>query len=101
MNMRIAPSEANAIKQAASTIFGKRAAVWLFGSRANDAQKGGDIDLYVELQPEDYDYAKKVRFWCELVNNLGDQKIDIVINKIGASPPLPIHEVARARGIRL
>ena len=99
--MRIAPFEAQAIKEAAHTVFGKRVAVWLFGSRVDDAKKGGDIDLYVELPPEDYDYTKKVRFWCELVKNLGDQKIDIVINKIGSSPHLPIHDVARAKGIRL
>jgi predicted nucleotidyltransferase len=80
--MRIAPSEAKAIKETANAVFGQRAAVWLFGSRADDSQKGGDIDLYIELPPEDYDYAKKVRFWCDLVNTLGDQKIDIVINLI-------------------
>lgn len=99
--MRIAPSEAKIIKETASAIFGEHAAVWLFGSRVDDTKKGGDIDLYVELPPEDYDYAKKVRFWCELVNNLGDQKIDIVINKTGVSPHLPIHDVARTRGVRL
>ena len=99
--MRISPSEAKTIKEAASNVFGERAAVWLFGSRADDAKKGGDIDLYVEVPPEDYDYARKVRFWCELVKNLGDQKIDIVINKTGLSPHLPIHDVARAKGIRL
>lgn len=72
-----------------------------FSLRADDAKKGGDIDLYVELPPEDYDYAKKVRFWCELVKHLGDQKIDVVINKTGASPHLPIHDVARTRGVKL
>ena len=83
--MRIAPSEAKAIKETANAVFGERAAVWPFGSRADDAKRGGDIDLYVELPPEDYDYAKKVRFWCELVKYLGDQRIDIVINKTGLS----------------
>jgi uncharacterized protein len=99
--MRIAPSEAKVIKETANAVFGARAAVWLFGSRADDAKKGGDIDLYIELPPEDYDYARKVRFWCELVKYLGDQKIDIVINKTGASPHLPIHDVARTKGVRL
>ena len=99
--MRIAPAEAQIITETASAVFGKRVAVWLFGSRADDAKRGGDIDLYVELPPEDYTYAKKVRFWCELVNHLGDQKIDIVINKTGASPHLPIHDVAKSKGVRL
>ena len=99
--MRIAFSEAKAIKETVSAVFGARAEVWLFGSRADDAKKGGDIDLYVELPPEDYSYEKKIRFWCELIRRLGDQKIDIVINKTGASPHLPIHEIAKARGVRL
>ncbi|OGT10817.1 MAG: hypothetical protein A3J49_19880 [Gallionellales bacterium RIFCSPHIGHO2_02_FULL_57_16] len=99
--MRIAQSEAKIIKEAASAVFGAHVAVWLFGSRADDAKKGGDIDLYIELPPEDYSYAKKVRFWCELIRHLGDQKIDIVINKVGASPYLPIHDIARTRGVRL
>lgn len=99
--MRIAPSEVKAIKETAKAVFGERASVWLFGSRADDALKGGDIDLYIELPSEDSVYAKKLRFWCELVKRLGDQKIDVVINKIGASPHLPIHDVARTKGIRL
>ena len=99
--MRLASSEAKVIKEAANAVFGARAEVWLFGSRADDAKKGGDIDLYVELPPEDYSYEKKIRFWCELIRRLGDQKIDIVINKTGASPHLPIHEIAKARGVRL
>jgi len=99
--MRIAFSEAKAIKETASAVFGARAEVWLFGSRADDAKKGGDIDLYVELPPEDCSYEKKIRFWCELIRRLGDQKIDIVINKTGVSSHLPIHEIAKARGVRL
>lgn len=99
--MRITPSEAKAIKETASAVFGGRVAVWLFGSRADDALKGGDIDLYIELPPEDYAYANVVRFWCELIKRLGDQKIDVIINKIGESSHLPIHDVARTKGIRL
>lgn len=99
--MRIAATDAKVIKETADAVFGARAAVWLFGSRADDAKKGGDIDLYVELPPEDYSYGKKVRFWCDLIKCLGDQKIDIVINKIGISPPLPIYDIARNKGIRL
>ena len=56
--MRIAPSEAQVIAETARAVFGQRVAVWLFGSRTDDAKKGGDIDLYVELPPQDYTYAK-------------------------------------------
>jgi len=99
--MRITLAEAKDIKETASAVFGERVAVWLFGSRVDDALKGGDIDLYIELPSEDYAYTKKLRFWCELIKRLGDQKIDIVINKIGESAHLPIHDAARAKGVRL
>lgn len=99
--MRLKPSEVIAITETAREVFGERVAVWLFGSRADDAKKGGDIDLYVELPAEEYAYAKKVRFWCALVSKLGGQKIDIIVNKIGVSCHLPIHDVARLTGVRL
>ncbi|OIQ66694.1 hypothetical protein GALL_517340 [mine drainage metagenome] len=99
--MRITSADARLIKDTAKAAFGARAAVWLFGSRADDSKKGGDIDLYVELPPLDYGYEKKVRFWSELVRQLGDQKIDIVINKTGVSAPLPIHQIAKTTGVRL
>jgi len=60
--------------------------VWLYGLHADDGLKGGDIDLYVEW-PLDYIYAKKLNV--------------LMINKIGASPHLPIHDTARSQGIRL
>ena len=99
--MRITPAEAQTIKDTARAVLGERAGVWLFGSRADDAKKGGDIDLYVELPPEDYAYPKQVQFWCALIDRLGDQKIDIVINKLGLSPALPIHTFAKRQGIKL
>ena len=40
------------IQDTASAIFGTNAKVFLFGSRLDDALKGGDIDLYIESQQE-------------------------------------------------
>lgn len=88
--MRLTPFEIKTIKNTAHQVFGERVALWLFGSRVDDSQRGGDIDLYIELPAEDYTYAKKLKFWCELVNYLGEQKIDIVINRLGAAQYLPI-----------
>ncbi|EGW20087.1 nucleotidyltransferase domain-containing protein [Methylobacter tundripaludum] len=99
--MRIAPSAAQVIKETASTVFGKRVAVWLFGSRSDDVLKGVDIDLCIEIPPEDYAYAKKLRFGGELVKRFGGQKIDIVMNKIDALPRLPIYDALSAKEIRL
>jgi len=44
--MRLSNDSMLTIKQAVTLIFGKDAKVYLFGSRTDDAKKGGDIDLY-------------------------------------------------------
>lgn len=44
--MRLQPYEIKAIGESAATM-DSAAKVWLFGSRADDAKRGGDIDLLV------------------------------------------------------
>lgn len=41
--MRLSTDQIQAIRHAANTAFGEGTAVWLFGSRVDDAKKGGDI----------------------------------------------------------
>lgn len=45
--MRLSPGQVAAIKQETGHCFGVQAEVWLFGSRVDDARRGGDVDLYV------------------------------------------------------
>ena len=46
--MRLTTSQIETIRQAARQNFGAGASVWLFGSRVDDARRGGDVDLYIE-----------------------------------------------------
>ncbi len=48
--MRLTQHQQEIIKTKAKEIFGKQAQVLLFGSRANDNELGGDIDLLIELE---------------------------------------------------
>jgi predicted nucleotidyltransferase len=99
--MRLTSDQVQAIRNATSSTFGDGATVWLFGSRVDDAKKGGDIDLLVrpESAAADQPFAKKIRMLTLLERSLGERKIDLVIEQPG--DPRPIVSVAHATGIRL
>jgi len=81
--MRLSASEREAIKQVVA-VFDDAAEVFLFGSRVDDAEKGGDIDLLVfsgKLEQSDAT-TMRLRLW----EKLGEQKIDIVIVKDTSDP---------------
>ena len=46
--MRLTLNYRDIIVTTAKQMLGDDAMVWLFGSRTDDTQKGGDIDLYIE-----------------------------------------------------
>jgi len=76
--MRITEFEADSIKKCFHKIFGD-GEIYLFGSRTDDSQKGGDIDLYVKPKVKLDLYNKKIRFLTELKQLIEDQKIDVVL----------------------
>lgn len=51
--------------------------VYLFGSRTDDAKKGGDIDLLI-LNDEKIDLAIKIDFLGKFWEEFGEQKVDVV-----------------------
>lgn len=46
--MRISDQSAQMATAIISDQFGADAKIWLFGSRADDSKRGGDVDLFVE-----------------------------------------------------
>ncbi|HET8837562.1 MAG TPA: nucleotidyltransferase domain-containing protein [Flavobacteriaceae bacterium] len=97
--MRLRTTEATIIKQTVRKFFGNEAKVFLFGSRTDNSKKGGDIDLYIETAVKENLFQKKVHLIQKLYEQLGEQKIDVVVNNFTNS--LPIHKVARNEGILL
>lgn len=99
--MHLSQSEVTAIKQAATEIFGKRVAVWLFGSRVDDTLRGGDIDLLIK--PPHIGkmnlFEAKIAFLNLLEKRLGERKVDVVIEQPGDSRP--IVSIAHDTGIQL
>ena len=100
--MRLSAEQIKAIKQETEHFFGAQAEVWLFGSRVDDAQRGGDIDLYVLPGTSDADQLAMARFsfLARLKQRIGDQKIDLVLQRVG-DEDLPIHVQAKQQGVRL
>ena len=100
--VRLRPQAIEHIKSAFKEIFLEGDKLWIFGSRADLTARGGDIDLYIETQTEDFDtaYSMKKKFWTTLQRLLGEQKIDIIVLRKNTKPML-IHEVAQSTGVRL
>jgi predicted nucleotidyltransferase len=81
--MRISERERQVLVKAVQK-FDCSAAVWLFGSRTDNSKKGGDIDIAVL---SDKIYAKeKIQLKRAIYNELGEQKIDLVISAEGKEP---------------
>ncbi len=101
--MRLTTFQISCIRDGVTKYFGNKSHVWLFGSRLDDKLKGGDIDLYIE--PETQDPASlidaKLYFLSEIHQQIGEQKIDIVLHRSAIQQELLIHKIARENGIQL
>lgn len=97
--MRLSQRAQDIIRATTKEIFGPAARVLLFGSRTDDTQRGGDIDLLIELPTHLPDSHKKsLTLAARLQMQLGDQRIDILV--LDPQTHLqPIHRVAVASGI--
>jgi predicted nucleotidyltransferase len=94
--MRLTPAQINTIQSTVHAVLGEGAQVTLFGSRVNDQQKGGDVDLYVETaQP---DLMKKIRCKVSLQDQL-DLPVDLIVKPHGDRSPIAM--IAKQEGIRL
>ena len=77
--MRLSSKEKSIIKEQITMLFGE-ADVYLFGSRVDDAKKGGDIDLYIIPQISDKLFKKKMKIKVMLEDAL-HKPVDIVVAK--------------------
>jgi predicted nucleotidyltransferase len=97
--VRIKAEYIEQIKILTKNYFGDNAKVYLFGSRANDKKRGGDIDLYIETRLKKNIVQRKIKMLGKLHEILGEQKIDIVINTFRSDKT--IYHVAKKEGIAL
>jgi len=78
--MRISLLEVEHILRLKDKYFGEDSKIYLFGSRCDDSQKGGDIDLYL-LTENDSCSENKIDFLLDLESAIGEQKVDLVISQ--------------------
>ncbi|MBN4077076.1 nucleotidyltransferase domain-containing protein [Mariprofundus ferrooxydans] len=94
--MRLNKNEIEAIVNAVSNRFSPDARIYLFGSRINDAAKGGDIDLLVDLPAQDGDM---VRHSCQAIADIqmaiGEQKIDLIVRHPDSTDRAIFHEALK------
>ena len=94
--MRLTPAQINTIKSTAASVLGEGVRVTLFGSRLHDQQKGGDVDLYVEVQrPE---LTQNIRCKVQLQERL-DMPVDLIVKPLGDTSPISL--IAKKEGVLL
>ena len=99
--MRLNTDQVRSIRHAATEAFGAGVEVWVFGSRADNQRKGGDIDLLIRPDPaaDGHPFARKIRMLSLLERALGERKVDLVIEQEQDSRP--IVTIARESGIQI
>jgi len=72
--------------------------VYLYGSRADDARKGGDIDVYLQAsRPIDLKTRLSTQYRLELAC---DTRVDLLVKNPGQTEQA-IHQIAVEKGVLL
>ena len=99
--MRLNAEQQIAIRELTTDLIGPDAHIWLFGSRADDQRRGGDIDVLVEVdRPLDDRVLLATRLAARLERRFQGLPVDVVL-KDSITLSQPIHEIAKRTGIPL
>lgn len=98
--VRLTAREIEAIKTTAREVFGADVIVRVFGSRLDDARRGGDIDLHVQLAQTSAPIDASARFRRLLEQRVGEREYDIIVAAHGQRPS-PVDSRAMVEGYML
>lgn len=99
--MRLTPAQREVTKSIVDRVLGTKSRVWLFGSRADDALRGGDIDLLIETEAVFPNRAQTLcRLHGALIYALGERKLDILL-KDAQTRDAPVFNIAKRTGVIL
>lgn len=96
--MRLSRDQIQNLKITVASVFKEGAAIRIFGSRLDDSQKGGDLDLLLVLD-ECPDLWKKVDLKIALERTLG-LPVDVLTMQRGGSHT-PFERLALSRSVLL
>ncbi len=99
--MRLSQEHIRALKRLAEEEAGPSAQLRLFGSRLDDAARGGDVDLLLELDaPVAHPAPLIARLAARASRAMDGRKVDVLL----LAPNLmrqPIHDIAQRQGVLL
>ena len=78
--MRLTPQQIQTIRSATLHVAGLGASVWVYGSRLDDARRGGDLDLLVQSSPP-ISLLQRAR-----IKNALEQQLNMPVDILAASP---------------
>ncbi len=99
--MRLTEHQQKSIVKNAKLVFGESSRVYLFGSRVDDSKRGGDIDLFIECDREHNSFHNKVEFTSSLYQDIGEQRIDVVLKTIDEADDRLVVREALSKGVLL
>ena len=95
--MRLTASEVTAIREEIGCL-DSGAEIFLFGSRVDDAARGGDIDLLVFS--DKLGFRDELRLRARILDRIGWQQLDLVLRRRNEMDE-PLAAIARQTGIKL
>jgi len=99
--MRVTPEQIKSIKHIISEVVGEEVNVILFGSRTDDSQRGGDVDILLEMSNKSKNPAwLAARISAKISRIMMGRKVDVLILAPNLKV-LPIHEQAKLTGIQI
>lgn len=93
--MRLTEATQQVIKTEVYKLLGADSQITLFGSRVDDSQKGGDIDLFIQTpQPLNNKVETECLLSARLYIKLGGRKVDVLIrDKLSEMKPIYRHAI--------